>query len=129
MTDKLINLDGLRQFSKLNRQRSDRWHPAGLNSWSLSDWAVALAGETGELCNVIKKLNRSRDGLVGNNASDSELRAQLADEIADVFCYLDLIAQAAGVELDEAVRIKFNKVSDRNGFTERIGASIGSAGQ
>jgi len=129
MTDKLVNLGGLRQFSKLNRQRSDRWHPAGLNSWSLSDWAVALSGETGELCNVIKKLNRSRDGLVGNNASDSELRAQLADEIADVFCYLDLIAQAAGVELDEAVRIKFNKVSDRNGFPERIGESIGSPGQ
>lgn len=125
----MINLGGLRDFAKLNRARSDKWHPAGLNSWSLSDWAVALAGETGELCNVIKKLNRSRDGLIGNNVPDSELSAQMADEIADVFCYLDLLAQAAGLELDECVRIKFNKVSERNGFSERIGESIGSPGQ
>lgn len=125
----MINLGELRGFSRLNRQRSDKWHPLGLNSWSLSDWAVALAGETGELCNVIKKLNRSRDGLVGNNMTDPELQAQMADEIADVFCYLDLLAQAAGLSLDECVRIKFNKVSERNGFPERIGESIGSPGQ
>lgn len=125
----MINLNGMRDFAKLNRQRSEKWHPAGLNSWTLSDWAVALAGETGELCNVIKKLNRSRDGLVGNSVPDGELRSQMADEIADVFCYLDLLAQAAGLSLDECVRVKFNKVSERNGFPERIGESIGSPGQ
>ena len=125
----MTNLGILREFSKINRERSDRWHPDGIESWSLSDWGVALAGECGELCNVIKKLNRSRDGLVGNSDSDYKLQLQLGDEIADVFCYLDLLAQRAGLSLGECVRIKFNAVSARNGFPERIGESIESPGQ
>lgn len=106
-----------------NRSRSDRWHPAGLQSWSLSDWAVAFMGEAGELCNVIKKMNRLRDGLVGNKGTDAiaaDLHQKLAHEIADAAIYLDLLAQREGIVLEDAIVEKFNIVSERNGFPERL---------
>ena len=113
-------IDSIREISRLNLARCLRWHPAGLASWSLSDWAVALAGEVGELCNVIKKLNRYRDGLVGNKESASELSVMLWKEIADVYLYLDLFSAAAGVDLPTAIVKKFDEVSERNGFPERL---------
>jgi NTP pyrophosphatase (non-canonical NTP hydrolase) len=110
------------EFAWRNRQRCEA--PDGFNhqisSWSLSDWMTATAGELGEAANVIKKLNRIRDGVVANQASESELRQQLADELADTFCYLDLLAQAAGVNLEEAVRKKWNQVSERQNYPGRI---------
>lgn len=103
-----------------NVTRCVRWHPKGINSWSLSDWAVAMAGEAGEACNVIKKLNRERDGLGGNSVSEQQLRDALGDEIADTLIYLDLLAAAAGIDLAEAVKRKFNAVSVRMSFPERL---------
>lgn len=61
-----------------------------IDSWSLSDWAVAVGGEVGEALNVVKKLNRERDGIVGNTRSAAELLGDLQDELADVVIYLDL---------------------------------------
>ena len=89
--------------------------PRGLHGWSLSDWGVALAGETGEACDVIKKLNRARDGLSGNKLTTDELQLELAEELADTLAYLDLLAAAAGINLAGAYRQKFNEVSERHG--------------
>lgn len=113
-----MSLDSIRHISAIQRQRCARWH--SLESWSPSDWGVALAGEVGELCNVIKKLNRVRDGIVGNKPNEPDLGNQLASEIADVYLYLDLLAQRMGVDLYEAVRIKFNETSIRMGFPEQL---------
>lgn len=108
------------RVSEVSLNRCLRWHPGGLNSWSLSDWFTALAGEVGEAGNVIKKLNRVRDGMVGNRETPDYLRVALGKELADCYLYLDLLAQAAGVDLAEAVCEKFNEVSTRNGFPERL---------
>ena len=110
----------IEDISKINLQRCLRWHPKGLESWSLADWAVAFAGEAGELCNVVKKLNRERDGLSGNKESMTELQIALWKEVADCYLYLDLFAQAARMDLSSAIRAKFNEVSIRNGFPERL---------
>jgi NTP pyrophosphatase (non-canonical NTP hydrolase) len=107
-------------ISVLNMSRALRWHPDGIESWSLSDWAVALAGETGELCNVVKKLNRVRDGIAGNKEHPDMLKEALGDEIADVYIYLDLFARRAGFNLEDVIRKKFNATSERVGFPERI---------
>jgi NTP pyrophosphatase (non-canonical NTP hydrolase) len=107
-------------ISATNYMRCRRWHKGGIDSWSLSDWATALAGEVGELCNIIKKLNRVRDGLVGNKETPEELQAALGKEIADVYLYLDLVARRANVDLEDAIVSKFNEVSERNGFPERL---------
>ena len=90
--------------------------------WSLSDWAVAAAGEMGEACNVVKKLNRIRDGLKGNKETDSQevLTKELGYEIADTILYLVLLADAADIDIEEAIIEKFNKVSDRIGSSIKL---------
>lgn len=112
--------DNMREISDINKRRAEIWHRGSLDLWSLSDWGIALAGEVGELCNVIKKLNRVRDGLPGNKETPQELSIALWKEMADVYLYLDLIAQAAKIDLPSAVTLKFNETSVKNGFEERL---------
>ena len=108
----------MNDFSIENRTRCEAAngfnHP--LASWSTSDWMTATAGELGEAANVVKKLNRVRDGIPGNAETPAELRAALADEIADTFIYLDLMAQSCGIDLSSAVRAKFDKTSAKIGY-------------
>lgn len=109
-----------REFSAANLRRCES--PDGFNhrleSWSLSDWFTATLGELGEAANIAKKLNRVRDGIPGNTETPLELTQNLADEIADTFIYLDLLAQSAGVDLEAAVISKFNRTSLKVGFSE-----------
>lgn len=120
MRNSVIIQDGFDIFSRYNLERCQRWHPKGIDSWSLSDWATAAAGEMGEACNVIKKMNRVRDGLVGNKESEKELQEQLGQEIADTVIYLNLLSTRAGLNFGEIIRNKFNAVSIRNNFPDRI---------
>lgn len=107
-------------FSVRNRLRCES--PKGFNhplgSWTLSDWMTAVAGEVGEAANVIKKLNRYRDGVPGNKESEAELWQMLADEIADSVIYLDLLAQAAGFDLVTIRDAKFEKTNKKIGYVE-----------
>jgi NTP pyrophosphatase (non-canonical NTP hydrolase) len=92
------------QFSEANRARCESSqgfnHP--LSGWSTSDWMTAMVGEVGEAANVVKKLNRYRDGVPGNKVSEAELRDQLRKELGDVFVYLDLMAQSLGFSIADA---------------------------
>lgn len=110
----------LQDFSYVNLQRCNTWHK--LSDWSLDQWATAVTGEWGETCNKIKKLNRLRGGIQQNAvlSTEAELRAQIGEEIADTFTYLDLLAQRAGLDLQTIVIDKFNKVSKREGLPQRI---------
>lgn len=109
----------MRKFSEVNRERCES--PTGFNhplsSWSLSDWTTATLGELGEAANIVKKLNRYRDGIPGNTEPEGELRQKLADEIADAAIYLDLFAQAAGFDLETIRDAKFAKTSAKIGYT------------
>lgn len=94
------------------------------SDWSLSEWVNAAAGEHGELtelvliaaitksfgtiANMTKKLQRGDHTL-------KELRPLIAKEIADIVTYCDLLAFRAGIDLGEAVMLKFNEVSQRVG--------------
>lgn len=112
--------DFMTRLHEQNASRGKRWHPSGLVSWSLSDWFTAMAGEVGELGNIVKKLNRARDGLKGNKETPEQLRVMLGKEAADILIYLELFCQVAGIDLVQATREKFNEVSERNGFPERL---------
>lgn len=103
-----------------NLSRCAKWHPGGLSDWSLSDWFTATMGELGEAANVAKKLNRERDGIAGNSQSQEELRSDLADEIADIAIYLDILAASEGIDLAAAITRKFNLTSVKVGFPERL---------
>lgn len=107
-------------LSYINRLRCGRWH--SLDSWSPQIWGLAMCGEAGEVANALKKLHRHDNGI--QQAVDSKDRAELvrnvAMEIGDTAVYLDLLAQRMGLRLEDCVRDTFNRVSEREGFPERI---------
>ena len=110
------------QFSDANRRRCES--PQGFNhqlsGWSTSDWMTALVGEVGEAANVVKKLNRVRDGVPGNKLTADELRDQLRKELGDVFVYLDLMAQSLGFTIADAAAEVFNAKSADLGYPEKL---------
>lgn len=107
-------------FSTINRERCES--PKGfnhtLNSWSLSDWMTATMGELGEAANIAKKLNRVRDGIPGNVETPEQLLEAFKEEVADVFIYLDLLAQSQGFKLADVVLAKFDKTSRKIGYAD-----------
>jgi NTP pyrophosphatase (non-canonical NTP hydrolase) len=97
-----------------NEARQIEWDKD--NNISLSYRGNELAGEVGEACNVIKKLERERLGIRGSRAS----KGQLAEELADAVICVDLIAMQAGIDLEAAVRDKFNATSEKYGLETRM---------
>lgn len=95
--------------------RQAEWCSNGENP-DLSFRAMELAGETGEACNVAKKLVREAHGWRGSRATLDDL----AMELADVVICADLMALAAGVDLMGAVRCKFNLTTDNVGLTVKL---------
>lgn len=100
-------MDVLQQLKEANKKRCPEFGHQ-LEDWNLPDWGNAVAGEVGELCNVLKKIHRGDYTLQQANAKEL-----IADEAADIIIYLDLLCQRAGVNLQTAVVNKFNKVSER----------------
>lgn len=110
----------MHEFSKINRARCEQAFKHTIKSWSLSDWMTATVGELGEAANIVKKLNRIRDGIPGNKETFQELEAMLRDELADTFIYLDLLAQSQGIDLATAVVNKFDKTSAKLGYPKQF---------
>lgn len=111
--------DNLLSFEELRRANVARceqlFHP--IDSWTATDWACALAGEAGEACDAVKKLRRLDDGLnhEGDPATPEECIELIAQELADTVLYADLLAARLGINLGEAIRDKFNILSERMG--------------
>ena len=99
----------LSELSTQNRLRNQESFPTCAD-WSATDWATALAGEVGELCNFIKK--HRRGDVV--NIKD------IGKELADVVIYTDLIATYFKIDLETYTANKFNEVSERVGSSRRI---------
>lgn len=107
----MLDFDTLRAA---NEARQAEWDDG--NTLSLSYLGNAAAGELGEMCNVIKKLERQALGLKGSTTTPEEL----GYEAADVVIYIDLIMRKAGIDLGAAIREKFNRTSDKLGFQTRL---------
>lgn len=105
---------GAATLREANETRQREWDPD--DRITLAYRGNELAGEVGEACNIIKKLERERMGIRGTRAS----AAQLAEELADVVICADLIAMQAGIDLDAAVRAKFNSTSQKYGLATRM---------
>jgi len=110
--------------SKINHERALLWHKNGIEEWSVADWAVAMAGEAGEICDAVKKLRRVEMGIQSKNknspiSADAAIAA-VAQEIGDTFIYLDLLAQRLGIDIEQAIMDTFNRVSEREGFPQRL---------
>jgi NTP pyrophosphatase (non-canonical NTP hydrolase) len=92
-------------------------HPAHAkrdgSDWTINDWTTALMGEVGEFANLAKKLRR------GDYVLD-EVRGEMSRELADVACYLVLLAHRCEIDLEDAIRTKFNEVSARVGSDVKL---------
>ena len=109
------------RVSDKNNQRCLRWHEDS-EAWTGADWATAMGGECGEALNVVKKIRRVECGMAPGPSDPPmpELMTMLADELADTFLYLDLLANFYKIDLPKAIVGKFNRVSERQGFPERL---------
>lgn len=113
-----MNFIGLRQANQLrlplfkNRRGGFAHSMPDGSDWSLDRWMNAILGELGEAANVLKKYER------GDYANKFEFENDFMDELADVVTYVDITAFQLRRSLGEAVRLKFNRVS------ERVGADV-----
>lgn len=98
-----------------NIQRDKEWN-IGSEPVSLSFRGNELAGETGEACNILKKLERERLGIPGSRST----KEALADELADIVICADLTAMDLGIDLGAAVGRKFDETSEKYGLTTRL---------
>ncbi len=103
-----LTFDTLRVANLRRAQESYR-----CGDWSLNDWMTALAGEVGELANVLKKVRRGDFTL-------EQVRPGVAAELADIQTYLDILAAKVGIDLGDATCKKWNEVSLRVGSPLRI---------
>lgn len=89
----------------------------------LTYWTTALAGEVGELCNMIKKMQRVQQGGADGGSSYKAkdiTHAMLREEIGGIAIYLDLLASLLDIELGEAMVRTFNDKSLQMNFTHRV---------
>jgi NTP pyrophosphatase (non-canonical NTP hydrolase) len=104
---------------RANEARQKEWDKD--NRITLSFRGNELAGEVGEACNIIKKIERERIGLPGSRAT----KEQLAEELADVVICADLIAMEEGIDpMRRAVPAKFNSTSRKVGLETRLSPAM-----
>lgn len=104
----------LKDLRIANERRDKEWDPE--HKLSLSYKSNEMAGECGEACNEVKKLERE---LLGIKGSTTTLQ-KAADELADVIITADLVAMALGINLSTAVINKFNATSRKVGLSVYI---------
>ncbi len=70
---------------------------------------LGLAGEAGEVANIVKKIQRD----FGGETTD-EIRAKLKDELGDVLWYISACADELGLSLEEIAQFNVEKLAKRH---------------
>jgi len=71
---------------------------------------LGLAGEAGEVANIVKKIQRDHAGVLND-----EIRLKLKDELGDVLWYISACADELGLSLEEIAAYNVNKLAKRHG--------------
>jgi NTP pyrophosphatase (non-canonical NTP hydrolase) len=71
---------------------------------------LGLAGEAGEVANVVKKIQRDHGGIITD-----EVRGKLKDELGDVLWYISACADELGMTLSEIAQYNVAKLAKRHG--------------
>lgn len=71
---------------------------------------LGLAGEAGEVANIVKKIQRDFGGEITD-----ETRAKLKDELGDVLWYISACADELGLTLTEIAEFNVQKLAKRHG--------------
>lgn len=101
-----------KELADKNEERCILWNGEGSHESQLEFNTIELAGETGELCDAVKKYLRFKRGMVGG----IEDLTPVKEELGDVVICCSLLATTLGIDLGEAVREKFNKTSEKYDF-------------
>ncbi len=70
---------------------------------------LGLAGEAGEVANIVKKIQRDFGGEITD-----ETRARLKDELGDVLWYISACADELGLTLAEVAEFNVEKLAKRH---------------
>ncbi len=99
----------LSEYRKLSRRT--RNNNASTANEKRANYALGLAGEVGEIVELVKK-----EIFHKKKAS----RETITDELGDLFWYLDALADEYGIELSDILRRNVEKLKRRypNGFVE-----------
>ena len=95
----------LSAFRPINVQRATEGFKCYDNQ-PLTYWTTALAGEVGELCNMIKKIQRVERGGVdgGRSYTAKDIPKEMREEeIGGIANYLDLVASLMDISLEETI--------------------------
>ena len=109
-------------FQKTNESRKLHWHAR--DEWSYAEWTNAMAGETGEACNIAKKILRLENELPNKEAGIDknnleELKVMLGKEVADSIIYGLLIMSKLGLDASVIIANVFDQKSIEYGFEQR----------
>ena len=72
--------------------------------------ALGLAGETGEVLEIIKKMIRDKGGVFETTQEDRE---KLKKELGDVLWYLSAIARYNDIKLEDIAKTNLEKLASR----------------
>lgn len=111
-----------REFQRINEARIPAFGP-NCENWRPMEWGCALAEEAGEVCGVLKKRARTpHPTLAGHDITGkpNPTLSDLGEELADVLTYAFIIASRHGIDLNNALRLKWNKVSEKVNHPVRI---------
>lgn len=112
----------LKKFSEINRERAAE----GFNTYKnvpLTYWTTALMGEGGELCNMIKKMERVAHGGIDGGSTYTAAnitKEMIEEEIGGIAIYLDLLAGLLDIDLEEAIIKTFNSKSVKYNFKQFV---------
>jgi len=101
----------INEFARINHERSASRDEKGIFNWEYH--AIAMAGEAGELLNILKKVKR------GDFPLDEK---KVADEAVDVITYGFLLLSSLGLDAEEAIMTKYEEVNrrlEKGGFGKR----------
>lgn len=76
---------------------------------------LGLAGEAGEVANIVKKIQRDFGGEIND-----EIRAKLKDELGDVLWYISACADELGLTLAEIAEFNVAKLAARHNRQTKI---------
>lgn len=116
-----MNLD-FKKFSEVNANRAVEGFKTYKNV-PITYWTTALSGEMGELCNMVKKMERVAHGGIdgGSSYTAKDITPEmLKEEIGGIGIYLDLLSTLLGISLEEAIVDTFNSKSEKYGFKQFI---------
>lgn len=110
-----------KQLSRVCEDRTQAWDQ-GLRRGAEAEMlyrAVELGGEAGEVLNDVKKYSRSIQNQKGGK-DYIELAERIKNELGDVVICAERLASFLNIDLEEAVRDKFNATSKKMKFPHRL---------